>query len=423
MADTRTPTSRPIGAEEATGEPVVRHAPPGSRSELLLDVFPSFAGLESIRGEWDEFVEGVGGDLFSSFDWCDTWWRHYGSGRRLHIHVVRDASGGKLVAILPMFSERIRVGPFTLRAIRLVGCDHSVTTAAPAIEATRLPDVLPVVVERLVRDGAWDVLHLGPLPGYYVGIDDLVSAVRSASAISSVDLRPGHPHMWFDVPESFEAFLEHLSTKERRNVRRDERKLEQRGAVSRDLVENQAGLAESFDRFVEMHQRHWRSLGCLGHFADWPDALAFHRDMVERQHAQGRLLLSRVRVGGETDASEYSYRFGKRVHWILTARREGVPGRLGFCGLVRHACEAGLTRIDAMRGFYEYKRLLGAEMAPQSSIVAVRGGTMPLLRYKMMRLAAWALDVAYYRVYFSRLASKLPRTPAPLWRSWIRSRL
>jgi len=268
----------------------------------------------------------------------------------------------------------------------------------------------------------WDVLQLGPLPAYFEHAECVASALAGCAGVADVRRWDREPHMYFQVPSSFDGFLDALSAKERRNVRRDERKLAERGAVVRELVADRSELGNTFETFVNMHQAHWRAIGCLGHFADWPDAVAFHREMIERQFARGRLMLSRVRVGDETVASEYSYSFGERAHWILAARREGVPGRIGFCGLLRHACDRGLKQIDAMRGFYDYKRLLGANVAPQCSIVAVREGVMPSLRYRLMRAAARWLDMVYYRVYFSRLAPKLPVTPRPLWKTWIRSR-
>jgi len=421
LADRRTTADADATAPHASG--VGRTEMPPKDHALAHDVFDDFAKLEPMRGDWDAFVERVGGDLFATFDWCDVWWRHYGDNRRLHVHVLREGAGGAIVGILPLFSERLRVGPCALRVVRLVGCDHSVTSVAPAIEMAQAGRVVGAVIDHLSREGSWDVLQIGPLPGYFEQAEPLASAVAACPGVADVARLERAPHMYFRVPSSYDAFLENLNTKERRNVRRDERKLEERGAVFRELIRARVEVTPAFDAFVEMHQAHWRELGHLGHFADWPGAVAFHHDMALRQFDRGRLMLSRVRVGEETLASEYSYSFGRRAHWILAARRDGVPGRIGFCGLVRHACDSGLTLIDAMRGSYEYKRLLGAEVAPQQSIVAVRCGAMSSLRYKAMCAAARCLDLAYYRVYFSRLAPKLPVKPGPLWRSWIRSRL
>jgi len=413
-------TSRPDAAADGPAPASIRA---GASSPALVGAhFDDFAALEPIREEWDAFVDRVGGDLFSTLDWCRVWWAHYGTGRTLHLVVVRDASTEAMAAALPLFSERIRVGPVSVRALRLVGCDHSVTSVAPAIDPARMTEALAAGIDAASRRASWDVIHLGPLPGYYAARDSLERAMGELPEVGAVEVRPTEAHMSFDVPETFDGFLAALSTKERRNVRRDERKLGEQGEIVRETVTDRAALEEAFDAFIDMHQAHWRGQGRLGHFADWPDAVAFHKAMVARLFERDRLMLSRVRVDGETIASEYGYVFGRRAHWILAARRGGVPGRIGFCGLVRHACRRGVREIDAMRGSYDYKRLLGARQQPQHSLVAVRRGTMPGLRLAILRRAARALDLAYYRAYFSRIAPKLPITPRPLWRSWIRTR-
>lgn len=411
-------TKRPDGA--ASGAPETSAPAAGG---LVAAHRTSFAEVESLRDEWDAFVERIGGDLFSTFDWCRIWWQYYGKRRSLHLVVVRDEPGGSIVAVLPFFAERIRIGPISLRALRLVGCDHSVTSVAPAVEPARMSEVLSQVFKMLDGSVPWDVIQLGPLPGYYEHREPLEASLPRVSSVARVESRPTEPHMWFDLPASYDEFLAGLSTKERRNARRDERKLEEQGEITREAVADRASLDEAFDTFIDMHQAHWKAQGCLGHFADWPRAVSFHKQMVHRMFDCGRLMLLRVCVDGDTIASEYSYVFGRRAHWILAARQPGVPGRIGFCGLVRHACERHVTQVDAMRGYYDYKRLLGAKQEPQHSLVAVRRGTLPTLRFALFRGAARLLDLAYYRLYFSRVAPKLPWTPSPLWRSWIRSRL
>jgi len=412
-SDTRRP-------DAVAGSAAAKSVPAGG---LVAVHHTSFADVESLRDEWDAFVERIGGDLFSTFDWCRVWWQHYDKGRSLHLVVVRDEPEGAIAAVLPFFAERIWIGPFPLRALRLVGCDHSVTSVAPAVDPPRISEVLSHAFEWLESKVPWDIIQLGPLPGYFEAREQLQATFRKVPAVADIELRPTEPHMWFDLPASFDEFLAALSTKERRNARRDERKLEEQGEITREVVTNRASLDEAFDIFIDMHQAHWKAQGCLGHFADWPRAVAFHKDMVHRMFDLDRLMLSRVRIDGDTIASEYSYVFGRRAHWILAARQPGVPGRIGFCGLVRHACERGAVQVDAMRGYYDYKRLLGAKQEPQYSLVAVRRGTLPKLRFALFRVAARFLDLAYYRLYFSRVAPKLPWTPSPLWRSWIRSRV
>src|SRR5689334_5384055 len=62
------------------------------------------------------------GAAFRSFAWLSTWWKYFSDGRAPHVLLARapGARGepGRIVAILPMYSERRR-GP--LGNLRLMG--------------------------------------------------------------------------------------------------------------------------------------------------------------------------------------------------------------------------------------------------------------------------------------------------------------
>jgi CelD/BcsL family acetyltransferase involved in cellulose biosynthesis len=70
--------------------------------------------LDTARDEWEERA-ARSGNIFATWEWCWTWWRHFGNGHRLVLRTVREA--GELVAILPLYEHR--AGPF--RVLRFLG--------------------------------------------------------------------------------------------------------------------------------------------------------------------------------------------------------------------------------------------------------------------------------------------------------------
>ncbi len=391
-----------------------------ARRELRQSVCDDFGQLEISREEWDEFILGVGGDLFSTYDWCSVWWRHFGGRRVLEIYVFRHEE--RVVAILPLFRETLRLGPVSIRAIRIVGCDHAAMTCSLPIDPSWVAQVVRQFLANAAARGPWDLIHLGPFPGYSDCVSKLFDVLEECDDLR-VKRGQEYPQMVFDLPSDYESYVKDLPVKERRNVRRDERRLEKDGTVVRRSVVSQEEVGPAFEQFLDMHQVYWMKCGKLGHFGDWPGSEAFHRDMAECQFTSGRLMLLQVLLNGELVASDYCYECGNCIHWILSGRRPKVPGRIGFCTLVRKAAANGVRQIDAMRGFYEYKRLLGARVTQQTSIVAVRRGLMHRARAGAFRVAARLLDLAYYRIWFCRVAPRLPSLQRPLWQTWIRTRV
>ena len=71
--------------------------------------------LDASRAEWSALAERSG-NVFATWEWHSTWWRHYGHGRRLLATAVR-APEGELQAILPLYVWRER----PLRIVRFLG--------------------------------------------------------------------------------------------------------------------------------------------------------------------------------------------------------------------------------------------------------------------------------------------------------------
>jgi CelD/BcsL family acetyltransferase involved in cellulose biosynthesis len=172
-----------------------------------------------------------------------------------------------------------------------------------------------------------------------------------------------------------------------------------------DSGELQASLAE----MIEMHQAQWTGDGWMGHFGDWPGIREFYVDMVEAFRRRKALIMREVRVRGRCVASELCVHFGRRAHWLVGGRRERVPGRVGFCAVLRAALERGITEIDAMMGYYEYKRRLGAEIAHVQTITAISGSLDSRLRWRIAQAVTWWRFLWYYRIWYWRLVPRIRR--------------
>ncbi len=58
------------------------------------------ADLESVHPEWSALAERSG-NLFSTWEWTDAWWRHVGRGQ-LSVVMCRHR-GGEAMALLPLY--------------------------------------------------------------------------------------------------------------------------------------------------------------------------------------------------------------------------------------------------------------------------------------------------------------------------------
>lgn len=397
-------------------------------SVLSCQVVESFGAAAGFQQEWDHFIANSGSDLYMTWDWCHLWWQQYGSGRTLRIMLLRE--GNHLVGIAPMFIERIWLGPMWLKVARVIGSDSSLTLCNPPVRPESASAVFAHILRHFIEEEGCDAVGFGPLAGTYTGLVGL----REAAA--------GHPQLWnvardraigvhitFNLPDSFDAYISGLGKSQRGNYRRQMRMLEADHKVDVQMISDAAqGLAE-FDAFCQLHEAQWALQGKLGHFGDWPHAIEFNRALVQRMGELGYLRIIRTTADNQVISYHYGYTYQGCWYWRLPARVSGPEwdrlglGNLSMVQKFGKLMTEGVRRVESGIGHYDYKVQWGGREHALHSLLVVANRPGSRLRCRLFRRLADALHLLYYRIWFLRLAPKLPLTRRPLWRLWIRSRI
>lgn len=380
--------------------------------------YSSFEAAAELREEWDDLALRCGGDVFNTFDWCRIWWKHYGQGRQLYIQAYREENGS-LVAVLPLFREDIRLGPLRLRVLRLVGCDHGVTTTGFLVAPEQTERVAAEFGRRLHGDRSWDLVQLAELPGYSEYPEPFSAALAASAQSLQVTYDPKHyPQMLFHLPADYEEYLGKLSGTERSNIRKRQRRLaESHQATEVNIPPGE--VSANFAEFVRQHEAQWHAEGQLGHFGDWPGSREFQEEIAKTHSKSGRMLLVRVAADGETIGYQYNLIFNGRVHWITSSRTLNPrweafsPGRLLHCATVKAAIAAGAAMLDGLGGYYEFKRRLGAQVVGLQSVTIVRRGGASRARLRAFVAATRTVDGLYHRLWYWHAAPWLRRRIPP----------
>lgn len=384
--------------------------------------------LESMRDQWDALVARHGGYGFASYDYCRTWWKHYSDARRLLVFLfhVND----ELVGIVPIFHERLRLGPVRVRVAKLLASDHVYALCDPPIAREHATQIIEIVAGEVFDKHHCDALCLSPLCSSN-GSSELATEILDSSSrlIRRAHNRVASVHTILTLPESFDEYLESLGRKSRYNYKRYWRRLCERFEIDEEVRSDPDRVEEAFEEFWRMHRTQWADKGKLGHFGDWPGSLEFHRELVASQAEMGNCRLYRITADGQVISSRYGFRFGEHLHSLLPARLVGEQwdrfgiGQISAVRMIKAAIEEGIRTIEAGPGHYPYKLTLGAMECNSQSILITASGSSARWRVSMFECMASVLDKLYYRIYFSRIAPLLPWKPRPLWRLWIRSKL
>jgi len=296
--------------------------------------------LSAARVEWDALVERCG-NVFSTWEWADAWWRHLGEGARLLAFTCRREDG-TAAAILPLC---VRRGMLGVRVAGWIG-------AGPADELGPVcaPDDRDLAAralrETITRTrGLWDALLLDGLPA----ADDWPSRL-SAPRIHRM------PSPVIAFPDGgWEAYLASRSSNFRGQVRGRERRLGREHELSFRLADDPGAVAPALDEVIRLHYLRWQDDSAAFAGARRP----FHHDFAARAYGRGWLRLWLLELDGRAVAGWYGFRFGGQ-EWFYQSGRDPrhETDAVGFVLLVhtiRAAAQDGMSAYRLLAGGEAYK--------------------------------------------------------------------
>jgi CelD/BcsL family acetyltransferase involved in cellulose biosynthesis len=335
--------------------------------------------LEVLREDWSKLARATS-NVFSTFEWAETWWRRYGRERPL---VIACKDGGATVALLPLYLWSHR----PVRIARFIGhgpadrlgpiCDSTANaTAAEALRRAAHHAGLDLVLAELLPGGeAWRE-NLGERP----------VVVESSPTIS--------------LDGGWNAYLERRSANLRQQIGRRARRLERRYAVRFRLASSPDELEEDLTLLFALHRARWGSdTSAFGRFE------AFHREFARVAHERGWLRLWFLELDGRPAGAWYGFRFGEVESYYQAGRdpafRDASVGSILLAHSIREAAADGMKEYRLLRGREAFKlrladtdrgletfsiaRGLRGKVAQRAAAAAIRNDTMRLTLRRLVR--------------------------------------
>lgn len=406
-------------------EPGMRRA---TDAPIAMSIEMSFDAVHISREEWDRVVLDTDGDIFSSYDWCRIWWKHYGSGRLLRVLVFRQQ--GRLVGLAPMFIERIGIGPLAVRIAKPISADFIVDVFALPVPARSSQEIYRQIVSYFVATERCDVIWFGFTPAEHHSLASLRGIASETGGVASCarDKEAGVQTL-FDLCENYESYLETLGRASRQSYRRKLSLLRKAHKVEQAAAPQTADALAELAAFRALHTEQWEAEGLPGHFNDWPNSDAFNRDLVTELSDLGRLRMMHLGADGRTIASQYTFTFGMNCYWRLPARaveeeltRFGL-GVLSLMQMIEQMHREGMRRIEGGYGRYPYKLQYGGRERAVISLLLKSNRPAAFIRAHAFVALSKLTHLLYYRLWRLRIAPKLAIQRGPLWQFWIRLRI
>jgi CelD/BcsL family acetyltransferase involved in cellulose biosynthesis len=314
--------------------------------------------LGSARPDWTALAERCG-NVFSTWEWADVWWRHFGARVRPAIGLVRDEEGAPS-ALLPLCVR----GRRPLRLARFIGYGP-----ADQLGPVCAPDKMPAALGALERDGCDALLAERLPPGH--GLSGRTLRRESSPVIA--------------VPEGgWEEYVAGRSRNLRSQLGRKRRALERDHELAFRLCDDQGRVGDDMETLFRLHRARW---GEEGSGAFDSDRAAFHREFAAVALERGWLRLWLAQVDGQPVAAWYGFRFGGAESYYQSGRDPAWErSSIGFVLLahtMRAAMEDGVSEYRLLRGGEAYKDRFATADPGVETVATGRGAGVAALAAKL----------------------------------------
>jgi CelD/BcsL family acetyltransferase involved in cellulose biosynthesis len=264
-----------------------------------------------IKEEWQTLCDDLGNSIsaFASFEWYETWWRHYSAGATLHMITMWDAD--KLVGIAPLVLRRVTIHGLPLTALCFIENNQSLNNdfiVAPAARAMFLHEVLR---HFFAQSAQWDVVVFKNIPD---------TSVNCGALLKILD-KNGQKWLktptWFDSPYlvptgTWVDFLASRTTRTRKSLRNIQNGMVKSGDVSVVNIRTWEEFLIVKDEVFSVARRSWAQ--DRGDSMASPTNEAFFNDLGYVFAQKGWLSLWILRVNNKMVAIEFHVKAYAKEH-------------------------------------------------------------------------------------------------------------
>ncbi len=364
-------------------------------SAISVQTLGDERAFEALAGEWDALVAAMERPSpFLCHGWLLEWWRHYGDGAALQVHVARREH--RLVGALPLFVP-------SRRGRRVAGyIGGQVAPLADLLVADANPDAVAALLLESSAAAGNDLLDVFGPPAHS----------RLAHALEPYGL-------WeIEVVEApvlalnggwEEVYRQKTSAKKRNQHRRRRRQLEGLGQLEVSVARSGAELEAALEEAFRLHELRWRGRPDHSDFGT-PSGMRFHRAALRALLELDAPRIVMLRLDGRAIAFHYYFALFDRMYvhrlGFDPAYARYSPGLVNTLDAIEAAARDGARRVEFLGGGERYKleladgiepmhRLIGLPRGIRGQVLARAASAQVRARLRLKRTPA--INRAYYR--------------------------
>jgi len=325
--------------------------------------YNSFEALAQYQTDWKALLQKSAIHVpFLTFDYLQAWWQTRGGGEwpeNSQLILVAAFQEEQLVGIAPLFHTENNLGR---AALMFVGAIEVSDFLDFIVQPADSQCFISGIVDFLLTDTdipEWECLDLSNILESSPTLEGLHAEAEQRNwAFQQTEIQPSP---YIPLPSDFEAYLAGIDKKQRHEIRRKLRNIEQSGFKPQLVFTEDVGqLHTDVQAFIEMMAQDPGKRD----FLTKPMREHLHKT-AQTAFENGWLQLSFLTLDGEKAAANMSFNFNHRL-WLYNSGwvwqyRDHSPGWVLLAYLIRWATENGIQEFDFMRGDEPYKYKFGGQ--------------------------------------------------------------
>lgn len=333
----------------------------GCYTDYTMTVSVKSDSFESLAGRWQELLDQSSiNHVFLTRQWFQSWWQVFGGDFRPNLLSIFD--GDELVGIAPLKQEG--------RKLSFIGSGDVCDYMDFIVKQGREEFVFSQLIKYL-DTAEWNIIELESLLPQSLALTYFIPLAKTKGwrvEITQTDVSPE-----LHLPASWEDYLAMLSSKDRHELQRKERRLARTNASKIYTLSDEDEISAGMEKFFRLFSL---SSGEKAGFMDGKRK-EFFRTMSFSLAEKGNFRLSFMEIGEHPAAASLCFDYNNSIYLYNSAYDPAFAG-LSVSLLLEAACikesiKTGKSRFDFLRGNEAYKYDLGGKDVPVYRAVISRG--------------------------------------------------
>ncbi len=353
---------------------------------MVTKIITNLNDFERLENHWIALHKKLNGTIFQSYYWNLQWWKIY-KKENTELLIITTWNNDELTGILPLFHEKIKVGPIKFNRSRLLCVYQAYGEYEPLINPEYRNLVIKKFTEQLQQfliDGTLDWVSFYGFPYNSNSMSEIIRFFRENRNI--VLYKPKIvTRVIMSLPDSWDEYLEMLSNNEKTMLQRRTKSLKKNN-VELEILKNYEIKSEDFQDFVKLHTASWENKGFPGFFKASEKFEKFLSTITTMNNYDIDRRLYFFKKNNKRFASVLAFFSYPVCYFHLSGMEQNhelskySPGKVLLSYVIKNAIEENYKTFDFQGGKETYKYQLGGKSDYYSKVdILKKGLTVPII--------------------------------------------